>query len=520
MGALDAGTQADPPPGGEPRAPRAGFEAIARGNGWRILWCAAPLAFAAAMLLLFPFRFRFEFDYDEGVEAVKALLHLRGFALHTEVWSDHPPLFTLLLSLVFRALGVSIVGARLLVLAFSTLALFVSMLYLRMHWSYGHGAAAVLLIMLLPHFPVLSVSVMIGLPAIALALAALLCAARWHRVGGVHWLILSGILLGLSAMVKLYTLVAAPAVLAALIHTGRTTARGRGTIRAALMPALNWSAPFLAVVGIFLVQVVRPENWHQLFGVHLAAGTAAAAEGAPAAAGYLRSEWPLMAAALLGWLLAARDHRAPALHLGWWAVLAWAFLALNRPVWYHQLLLLTIPAALLASVAAGEGILALPRIRRGPSGWDRWVFVRIAGLTLVAFYALSRIGPAAAPLDLRLPNLRPLAASDDAAESASLAVIMGYAEEARWMLTDRPMVAVHAGVPVPPDLAVISGKRLATGELTESDLLQALDRYRPELVVLGRFEFPSLEGRLSASGEYQRIYVPAFRVYVRRALLP
>lgn len=88
------------------------------------------------------------------------------------------------------------------------------------------------------------------------------------------------------------------------------------------------------------------------------------------------------------------------------------------------------------------------------------------------------------------------------------------------MLTDRPMVAVHAGVPVPPDLAVISGKRLATGELTESDLLQALDRYRPELVVLGRFEFPSLEGRLSASGEYQRIYVPAFRVYVRRALLP
>jgi 4-amino-4-deoxy-L-arabinose transferase-like glycosyltransferase len=471
------------------------------------------------MALFFPFRFRFEFDPDEGIQAVKAMLHLRGFALHTEVWSDHPPVFTLLLSLVFRMLGVRVVAARLLVLGLSTLALLVSMRYMRLHWSHAHGAAAALLIVLLPYYPVLSVSVMIGLPAIALALAALLCAASWHRGGGARWLILSGMLLGLSTMVKLFTLVAAPALVAGLIYAGHTTAKRPGTIRAALAPALIWSAGFVAVVGIFLVRIVGPENWQQLVGIHLAAGTAAAFDGSPTAGDHLRSAWPLMGAALLGWMLAAREHKLPALHLGGWAVLAWAFLALNRPVWYHHQLLIMIPAALLASVAAGEGLAALARIRRGSSGWDRGVLVRIAGLALVACYALSRIGPAAAAFDLRLPNVRPPAAAQDEAEYVTFAAIAEPAGRATWLLTDRPMFAVRTGVPVPPALAVLSGKRLATGLLTEQDLIQALEAYRPELVLLGRFEFPALEGRLSASVEYSRVYVPGYRLYARDSLV-
>jgi hypothetical protein len=72
-----------------------------------------------------------------------------------------------------------------------------------------------------------------------------------------------------------------------------------------------------------------------------------------------------------------------------------------------------------------------------------------------------------------------------------------------WVFSDRPIYTFQAGLVVPPPLAVSSGKRLFSGELSEDMLLDTLRTYRPEYVVLERY-YPRLGHRFTEAlgGEY------------------
>ena len=43
----------------------------------------------------------FDWKYDEGLDVTKASLLLQGHRLYSEMWVDHPPLFTLTLAAAF-----------------------------------------------------------------------------------------------------------------------------------------------------------------------------------------------------------------------------------------------------------------------------------------------------------------------------------------------------------------------------------------------------------------------------------
>ena len=60
------------------------------------------------------------------------------------------------------------------------------------------------------------------------------------------------------------------------------------------------------------------------------------------------------------------------------------------------------------------------------------------------------------------------------------------------VVTDRLMYAFRAGLNVPPHLAVISSKRLRTGALTGSDVLEFIRRERPAVVLFERFNWESV----------------------------
>jgi len=66
---------------------------------------------------------RFAWDDDEGMNLMKAQSVRAGFELYQDIWSDQPPLFTLLLAMVFNLFGPSVPAGRILVLAFALLAL-------------------------------------------------------------------------------------------------------------------------------------------------------------------------------------------------------------------------------------------------------------------------------------------------------------------------------------------------------------------------------------------------------------
>ena len=160
-------------------------EALALGErGWqRFAHLVLPLAFLAAMFLLFPYRQRFEFDLDEGLNAMKALLVARGYPLYSQVWSDQPPLLTYLLAGVVRLFGANIDAARALILLLSTVLMGAAAHFLKLSWGLWHALAGALLITLLPFYTALSVSVMVGLPAIAIAVASLASLQAWHQYG-------------------------------------------------------------------------------------------------------------------------------------------------------------------------------------------------------------------------------------------------------------------------------------------------------------------------------------------------
>jgi hypothetical protein len=68
-----------------------------------------------------------------------------------------------------------------------------------------------------------------------------------------------------------------------------------------------------------------------------------------------------------------------------------------------------------------------------------------------------------------------------------------HANETNWVFTDLPIYPFRVGLKVPPELGVISAKRILTGTLTEEKILSILQEQQPEQILLGRFKYPSIE---------------------------
>ena len=125
-------------------------------------------------------------------------------------------------------------------------------------------------------------------------------------------------------------------------------------------------------------------------------------------------------------------------------------------------------------------------------------------------------------LDKDLLNSPDLGGSELQATAGKLKIlnIMNeYVDQTHWIVTDVPMFAFRVARPVPPVLATFSSKRLATGSLTETDILTAMYEYQPEQVLMARFEIPALEAYLQE--HYTLMASPEFyRLFLRNDLVP
>jgi hypothetical protein len=116
-----------------------------------------------------------------------------------------------------------------------------------------------------------------------------------------------------------------------------------------------------------------------------------------------------------------------------------------------------------------------------------------------------------------LPNLRGPAPFDEEDERSLLAAINDHADEVTWFYTDRPIFAFLAGLPVPPNLAVMTQKRMLTGSLTEEDIAATLDAYAPEMILNARFVLPVVDEYMRTRN-YGRIdETIKYRLYLRRS---
>jgi 4-amino-4-deoxy-L-arabinose transferase-like glycosyltransferase len=485
------------------------------------IWYLIPGAAVLLIFLFYPFRYVFEFDPDEGINAIKAMMSLYGYPLFTQVWSDQPPLLNMLLTETFGIFGLNITIGRMVILAFSALIIFLVFDMLLQAWGRLPAVLGTIILLSLPFYMRLSVSLMIGLPAIALALLALWALNRWHHHPKNLWLIVVGISLGLSIMTKAFTLILAPIFFAGIGISCWRKFRQSGQSKDLTLPPAVWLAAFLATTSIIAWFYIGFDNIGELVTVHLQSMTTAAGaftETPISISYFLREISALLLIAGAGLIFALVRRAYSAIYLGLWIIAAYILLSLNQPAWYHHELLISVPASILAAIGLGQALRLAARALKHRSVLPVATITSVALIAIGSWYLIQRLPKAFSELNFGLPNLSPNDVIQDS-DRHLLSLIYDYSSKTHWLFTDRPMFAFITGIPVPPDLAVITSKRLATGALTNEEVLQTLETYKPEQVLIGRFSIPAAEIYMRDRNFVRVDEAPNARLYIRKDII-
>lgn len=445
---------------------------------------AIIITFLLLMLALYPTLNDFEFDADEGINLMKATLMVKGYPLYKEIWSDQPPILTFILAAIFQKFGPNVDIARFVILIFSCILLASSGYFLWVSGGNYHALVGMIFIILLPHYAILSISVMVGLPALALAMVSMAALVTWHKKRGYSWLIVSAITLSLSVLTKLFAGFLAPIFVIGIIAT-ETLHPANQNWRNRLQAACLWSLVFSTLTFTLLILTIG-DNISQIYETHLAAQKAMFYDGFFQKTALLEIR-AILFLTILGIFLLIRAKRWLSLYLVAWLGVGTLLLTRHAPIWYHQELLITIPAAMIAGYAVGEAIEWVRQLFHWKNLFSYKGIIFVIILSGAIFVLIDQI-----PTTVALFNKR--AFSSDSESSYQLAAKMAtYAPYTKWVVTDHLMVAFRAKTVVPPQLAVFSRKRVTTGDLTEQDVVKIIQETKPEQLLITRFRWPSIK---------------------------
>jgi len=457
-------------------------------------------------------------DSDEGINLMKARMFQLGYGLYTEIWADQPPGLTAALAGVFAAFGPSIELARGLVLSSALIGLIgVAWVAREAGGGWPAAGAAVVFAATAPNFFWASRAVMIGLPALCLSTVAIGAALAYTRTGRRAWLVAAGLLLGLSLTVKLIgAYLVVPFGLAIVLAQ-----RDRRSMRDALLGILRDGALFAIAVAVTWLPIVLAFDAPLM--VRQVVGTVSAARGAYTLdlawnldkLGFwlLGDQLALCAAAAYGALvLTARRSSASMVVLAWGATTLVA-LALQTPLWpKHHFLALLVVMAPIAGIGL-EDVAQRVWSRRWRSGRDLvWLATGAAALavTLVGVRSAVRadsLRTQATPYKEsgKLPSNQAYKFQDQATS-----LLEANSGPDDFVVTDYNVIAFNANRRLPPELCVISGKRMAVDELTAADVISVTEEYDPAAIL---FWSGDRLQRLPGYREWvERNYLPAARI--------
>ncbi|MEW5856171.1 MAG: glycosyltransferase family 39 protein [Cyanobacteriota bacterium] len=432
------------------------------------------------VLAIRPVQQAFEFDYDEGLNLIKALLYSQGFSLYTQIWSDQPPLFTVLLSYWFNIFGYSVFAARVLVILLS--ALLIWSFYQVLCFSLGIIPALVATLLLFTSwvFLRLSISVMIGIPSLSLAMLSIYLLSLYKRHPRKRFIILSGAVLAVSLQMKLFTIFLIPLMLFYLLDFKlrelEESKLKNSFLTSILSPLLLWLIVLtVSYLGISLI--FQAFNYEQLVKAHLGErvqGQLTNFNNIENLRFFLYKDYDYVLLAFIGSLAILFKKQREGIFPVTWLVTASLILLKHKPVWYHYYPLLAIPICWLAGYGVALAINLFPK------GWNSnlkslnfkkliFPFLAIA-ILIVSMIAIPAKPKGRPPKSLEVMNL-----------------VLKHKDSTQWIFTDRPIYAFYAGLPVPPEIAVMSDKRFKSGNLTFDDMIAVLKNYRPEQIVLARW---------------------------------
>ncbi|UCG17131.1 MAG: glycosyltransferase family 39 protein [Phycisphaerales bacterium] len=454
-----------------------------------------------------PFHSVFEFDPDEGNEVIKALLVAQGHPLYAETYSDQPPVFTYMLRCWFGVTGWSVHGGRLMILLCSAILLWALYQTVRVSWGRAAGLATAFLLTTSYRYLALSVAVMQAVPTLMFAVLSIYALSRYRHKPHAAWVVASGAFLTLSLLTKMITAPVAVLIFAALVHTAWVTWRGSDRRRRWLSAVVMWCVG-AAAAGVIVILVAIPlGEFMQFIKPHLTAQETMAVEGFDQVyVNMVKADSAFAFLGLVGLVQVVRRREWFSLLAAVWCLMSYGLLWRHRPLWYHHYPLLGIPLCWMAGI--GVGALFSSDLWRACLPWRG---PKSAGAMLVLLITLCVGVAAAAGVPSKFERERAYAAGYvrmTRGDEYTVAVLKQFKDRTEYVVTDRQMLAFSAGMMVPPELSVTSVKRVRSGELTISRLIDLLETYNPGAIHLSWRKRIPLTQELSdyVKGRYRPLY--------------
>ncbi|GAX42908.1 hypothetical protein NIES4075_39130 [Tolypothrix sp. NIES-4075] len=415
-----------------------------------------------------------ELDYDEGLNLIKALLYSQGFSLYTQIWNDQPPLFTVILSQWFNLFGQSIFAARFLIILFSALLIWCFYQIINSELGKIPAFVATLILFTSGLFIRLSISVMIGIPSLSLAMLSIYFLNLYKKHSRQPFLILSGGFLALSLQTKLFTVFLIPLMVFYLVFPNLTNF-SKKQLKTIIQTFIWWLGSLGVVfllIGLWFQQFTHLDqifesHFHQPIETKLVNFN-----NFESLKQMISQDYEYLFLAFIGILTIIVKKQRNGLFPLAWLVTATLILLKHKPIWYHHYLLLTIPISWLAAYAVAS-------VRDFCKNWHfHFLSLRIKDfifLILSATFIFLMITTPANPKGRPSTNVE------------VIQLLFKHKNLTHWVFTDRPIYAFYARLRVPPEMAVISYKRLNSGDLTSKQLLTILQNYCPEQIILGRW---------------------------------
>lgn len=444
--------------------------------------------------------------FDEGIRAEQLLLMAHGYRPFREIFAAQGPLlldaFYPLYALFNALVNPSLVAVRLVPVTYSLIGL--AGLYWLGRQLAGPvgGLAAALVLGLSPLYLEGSRLALAEVPALAPAILALGCGLRYRDGGRTRWLLLAGLLLTLSLLMKPITFAAAPAVALAALLRGRRGLRDLvvvGALMVLLSALVVWLLGFNDVRDQILAyrQASREaEGWSLLKNLQ-ALGR-----------GLVFEPPALLPLAGLGGLALLASGWRRSLPAVAWAVGGLALLLAYSPL-HGKHVVVMIPAA---ALLAGAGCARAWQVLSGLAPANR-------GLLAAAPLALACLWYAAglAPLLGQTGQILRVGADTDVDPAFeqyndAVATLRALTGPHDFIVTDQPYLAFLADRQVPPELVDTAISRVRSRSLTGGKAQALAAAYDPKVVLFWGDRLRALPAFRSWVEQHYRVV----KVYNRR----
>jgi len=427
----------------------------------------------------------FQYDTDEGFHLIASFLQAHGHVLYKEIRIDYWPFLNLLITALIKYISPSVYLVRLLILSFSTLLLWGLFKIIRITQNTFCALFTTGLLILSPYYLRLSVSIMPGLPAISLAVLSILCIVLYQNNYKKRYLLLSGGLFALALLTKFFVIVFLPGLIIELALTeNKKPSDGKFAIHF-LYPLALWLISLITLY-LFVSLIVTTVDYSQIIQPTINIKTPRAfkdLQGLP-----ILREWALQSYDIillsLGGLIFLKENKRKFFILPTTSFIFGFFILIaHAPVWYHHQLLLSIPLYWMASF----GMYAL----FDKEIWIGWkiksMLNRIKdGVGIIFLSGIIMIVLIRMPLRYA-DTLQQMNAPSPQEYHHVLDLLKKYAGQTHLVVTDSPLFAYYAQLPVPPHLATVSWKLLKTKIWTSKDMINVIKKDRPEIVLFTRF---------------------------------